>query len=57
MYYPLTDHHHHDHHDISKVARRPRQSPYPMVNFEEALAKVMENAPILQEETINCTGR
>ncbi|XP_038071732.1 gephyrin-like isoform X2 [Patiria miniata] len=53
--------HHHDipdmpdhHHDISKVARRPRSSPYPMISFEDAYSLVMAKAPVLAPESIKC---
>lgn len=50
---------HHGHHssqvDVSQVAYRPRESPFPMISVDEAVAIVMEHAQILSEETINFT--
>ncbi|XP_022091284.1 gephyrin-like isoform X2 [Acanthaster planci] len=42
------------HHDISKVARRPRTSPYPMITYDEAYSLVMSKAVVLAPHTINC---
>jgi hypothetical protein len=42
--------------DVSQVAYRPRESPFPMISVDEAVAIVMEHAQILSEETINFTG-
>ncbi|XP_045171421.2 gephyrin-like isoform X1 [Mercenaria mercenaria] len=50
---------HHGHHssqvDVSQVAYRPRESPFPMISVSEAVNIVMENALPLSEETINFT--
>ncbi|CAL4146150.1 unnamed protein product, partial [Meganyctiphanes norvegica] len=42
-------HHHHNHHhsskaDVSRVSRRARKSPYPMISVEEAQKMVLTNA-------------
>ncbi|RUS89088.1 hypothetical protein EGW08_003151, partial [Elysia chlorotica] len=39
--------------DAGQVASRPRESPYPMVTVDEAVAIVMEKTPILDTETVN----
>ena len=52
----VSDEHHSPHHDIEKVARRPRQSPYPMLSFDDAIKTVMENASVMEKETIACKG-
>ncbi|KAL2918064.1 hypothetical protein HK105_202478 [Polyrhizophydium stewartii] len=57
-------HHHHDRHDhhhghaaplsgdpAASVARRPRASPFPLVEFDAALATVLRHAPALGHET------
>ncbi|XP_072173446.1 gephyrin-like [Diadema setosum] len=54
-------HHHHDHHhcqkivhhDVEKVARRPRDSIYPVIPFKDALKIVMENTPVLPAEEVD----
>ncbi|PIK42231.1 putative gephyrin-like isoform X2 [Apostichopus japonicus] len=38
--------------DIDKVARRPRKSQYPLINFDEAVRTVMEHSKCLPVETI-----
>ncbi|RXG53584.1 Gephyrin [Armadillidium vulgare] len=40
---------------IPKVARRHRQSPYPLISVEQAQAKVMSNAFPLSSETVKTT--
>ncbi|KAL4238950.1 hypothetical protein ACF0H5_003654 [Mactra antiquata] len=63
-------HHHHHHHgcshhqqssqvDVSQVAYRPRESPFPMITVEEALSKVMSEALVLDGDTVyfkDCLG-
>nr|XP_006815801.1 PREDICTED: gephyrin-like [Saccoglossus kowalevskii] len=34
------------HHDIEKIARRPRHSPYPMITFDDAVERVMSNTHV-----------
>ena len=43
--------------DASRVAYRPRESPYPMITVDQAIAIVMEHAQPLPEETIKFTGK
>ena len=43
--------------DPSRVAYRPRESPYPMITVDQAVSMVMEHAQPLPEETINFTGK
>ena len=40
--------------DFHKVAFRPRESPFPMLNVEEALQVVLEHTPVLGHEV--CGG-
>ena len=42
--------------DVSQVAYRPRESPFPMISVDEAVATVMEHAQTLSEKTVNFTG-
>ncbi|XP_071501494.1 gephyrin-like [Diadema antillarum] len=41
------------HHDVEKVARRPRDSIYPVIPFKDALKIVMENTPVLPVEEVD----
>lgn len=43
--------------DATRVAYRPRESPYPMITVDEAVAIVMEHALPLPEETYKFTGK
>ncbi|XP_033628023.1 gephyrin-like isoform X2 [Asterias rubens] len=43
-----------EHHDISKVARRPRTSPYPMISYNDAYSLVQDKAPILHQRSVKC---
>ena len=43
--------------DASCVARRPRESPYPIISVEEALNIVLENSPVLEIEQVTLTGK
>ncbi|KAL5008960.1 hypothetical protein ScPMuIL_014541 [Solemya velum] len=61
-------HHHHGHHhkhhhghgqsnvDVSKVAYRPRESPYPMITIEEANKIILEKTPTMETEQIALSG-
>ncbi|KAL3873898.1 hypothetical protein ACJMK2_036977 [Sinanodonta woodiana] len=58
------DHHHHCQHgshvDVSKVAFRPRESPYPIITVDQALQIVLQHSEIMEEETVrlsDCLGR
>ncbi|XP_046575609.1 gephyrin-like isoform X1 [Haliotis rubra] len=69
------DHHHHHNHDghgdghhhnlksqvdANRVAYRPRESPYPIVEVDVAVNTVLDKAPVLAAETISfreCLGR
>lgn len=42
--------------DVSRVAYRPRESPYPMISVSEAVETVLEHATLLSEETVTFTG-
>lgn len=57
-------HHHHDHHhhhhsdskvDTSRVARRARESPYPLLDVDTAQKIVLENTEVLGTETVKFT--
>ncbi|XP_071079097.1 gephyrin-like isoform X2 [Haliotis cracherodii] len=62
------DHHHHHSHanhgdghhhnvksqvDASSIAYRPRESPYPIIQVDEAVNTVLDKAPVLTPETIS----
>ncbi|XP_041352423.1 gephyrin-like isoform X2 [Gigantopelta aegis] len=64
QHYHHHDVHHHHHGsssvDASHVARRPRESPYPIISVEEALNIVLDSAPVLDIEQVtlkDCLGR
>ncbi|XP_074645506.1 gephyrin-like isoform X2 [Tubulanus polymorphus] len=38
--------------DVSKVANRPRESPYPLISVEEATRIVLDESPILSVERV-----
>jgi len=41
---------------VSRVAYRPRESPYPMITVKEAVSIVMSHAARMDEETLEFTG-
>lgn len=43
--------------DASRVAYRPRESPYPMITVREAVDTVLSHAHLMAEETTELTGR
>ena len=45
------------HHDVEKVARRPRDSIYPVIPFKDALKIVMDHTPVLQPEVVDINGK
>ncbi|XP_041467854.1 gephyrin-like isoform X2 [Lytechinus variegatus] len=54
----VSPHGHHNcqkirHHDVEKVARRPRDSIYPVIPFKDALKIVMDNTPVLPPEVVD----
>ncbi|XP_030854974.1 gephyrin [Strongylocentrotus purpuratus] len=55
---PTVSHGHHNcqkirHHDVEKVARRPRDSIYPVIPLKDALKIVMDHTPVLQPEVVD----
>lgn len=42
--------------DASCIAYRPRESPYPIIQVDEAVNTVLDKAPVLAAETISFRG-
>ena len=40
----------------TEVAKRARESPYPLVNVDEAVSTVLQHAPVLNTITVQLTG-